>query len=65
MTDVTTGSEAAPDTAPPIPREHLLVIITLIVATFVVILNETVMSVAIPVLQTELGVQFLKPEFKW
>ena len=56
MTDVTTGSEAAPDTAPPIPREHLLVIITLIVATFVVILNETVMSVAIPVLQTELGV---------
>lgn len=45
----TTGSGA-------LPREHVLVIATLLVASFVVILNETVMSVAIPVLQEDLGV---------
>ncbi|WP_072736941.1 DHA2 family efflux MFS transporter permease subunit [Rhodococcus triatomae] len=38
-------------------RRHLLVIGVLLVASFVVILNETVMTIAIPVLQTELGVQ--------
>ncbi|EGD56420.1 MDR family MFS transporter [Gordonia neofelifaecis] len=37
-------------------RKDLTIIATLIVATFVVILNETVMSVAIPVLQKDLGV---------
>ncbi len=37
-------------------RQDLTIIATLIVATFVVILNETVMSVAIPVLQRDLGV---------
>jgi DHA2 family lincomycin resistance protein-like MFS transporter len=37
-------------------REHVVVIAVLLVATFVVILNETVMSVAVPVLQRDLGV---------
>ncbi|MDF9714957.1 multidrug efflux MFS transporter [Nocardioides sp. ChNu-153] len=37
-------------------RHDLVVIGVLLVASFVVILNETVMSVALPVLQTELGV---------
>lgn len=36
-------------------RRDLTIIATLIVATFVVILNETVMSVALPVLQRDLG----------
>ncbi|MFI6430234.1 MDR family MFS transporter [Rhodococcus oryzae] len=39
-----------------IERRHLQVIGVLLVATFVVILNETVMTIAIPVLQVELGV---------
>lgn len=57
MTAATTP--AAPTPAPPddrLSREHVVVIGVLLVATFVVILNETVMSVAIPVLQTDLGV---------
>ncbi|MGB3695833.1 MAG: MDR family MFS transporter [Gordonia sp. (in: high G+C Gram-positive bacteria)] len=37
-------------------RSSVALIATLIVATFVVILNETVMTVAIPVLQDDLGV---------
>ncbi|MBM7369088.1 MDR family MFS transporter [Gordonia hydrophobica] len=37
-------------------RTNLTIIATLIVATFVVILNETVMSIALPVLQRDLGV---------
>ncbi|GEE04185.1 MFS transporter [Gordonia spumicola] len=37
-------------------RTDYTIIGTLIVATFVVILNETVMSVALPVLQSDLGV---------
>lgn len=55
----TTGPETTDTEATrtaPLPREHLLVIVTLLVASFVVILNETVMSVAIPVLQDDLGV---------
>lgn len=36
-------------------KQDLAIIATLIVATFVVILNETVMSVALPVLQRDLG----------
>ncbi|BDI23656.1 MDR family MFS transporter [Herbiconiux sp. L3-i23] len=39
-----------------LPREHRNVIALLLVAAFVVILNETVMSVALPVLQRDLGV---------
>lgn len=38
-------------------REHVLVIGTLLVSCFVVILNETVMSIAIPVLQEDLGIE--------
>ncbi|MFW0784476.1 MDR family MFS transporter [Gordonia sp. CPCC 206044] len=37
-------------------RENLLVISVLLIASFVVILNETVMSIAIPVLQEDLDV---------
>ncbi|WP_132994036.1 MDR family MFS transporter [Gordonia zhaorongruii] len=37
-------------------RNDFTIIATLIVATFVVVLNETVMSVALPVLQSDLGV---------
>ncbi|ALX05996.1 MDR family MFS transporter [Aeromicrobium erythreum] len=55
MSTATTDPTATTDT-PPLPREHLLVIGTLLVASFVVILNETVMSVAVPVLQDDLGV---------
>ncbi|WP_084638214.1 MDR family MFS transporter [Gordonia shandongensis] len=56
---MTADPAAAPadDTAgTAMPRTDLTIIATLIVATFVVILNETVMSVAIPVLQDDLGV---------
>ncbi|MDT9593387.1 MDR family MFS transporter [Nocardioides zeae] len=42
--------------APSIARRDLTVIGVLLVAAFVVVLNETVMSVALPVLQTEMGV---------
>lgn len=51
--DTPDGDTAAGDR---IERRHLRVIGVLLVATFVVILNETVMSIAIPVLQVELGV---------
>ncbi|MET0589602.1 MAG: MDR family MFS transporter, partial [Naasia sp.] len=39
-----------------LPKEHRNVIALLLVAAFTVILNETVMSVALPVLQDDLGV---------
>lgn len=52
----TTTDSAATNAVPRLSREHLLVIGTLLVASFVVILNETVMSVAVPVLQDDLGV---------
>ena len=45
--------------APPsgtLSRQHRIVIAVLMVAAFTVILNETVMSVALPVLQDDLGV---------
>ena len=45
--------------APPsgtLSRQHRVVIAVLMVAAFTVILNETVMSVALPVLQDDLGV---------
>lgn len=47
---------AADTTSSKLSRQDFTIIATLIVATFVVILNETVMSVAIPVLQIDLGV---------
>ncbi len=68
MSDVTTDHAPRADGPEPggpaqpqpgstaLPREHALVIGVLIVSSFVVILNETVMSVAIPVLQDEFGV---------
>ncbi|NLU83816.1 MDR family MFS transporter [Rhodococcus sp. HNM0569] len=46
----------SPPHAERLSRPHVLLIAVLLVAAFVVVLNETVMSVAIPVLQTELGV---------
>lgn len=56
MESVTDQAAAPAEDDAALPREHVLVIATLLVSTFVVILNETVMSVAIPVLQTDLGV---------
>ncbi|MEH3156816.1 MAG: MFS transporter, partial [Gordonia paraffinivorans] len=57
MTAATTPAAPTPAASDDrIPREHLVVIGVLLIATFVVILNETVMSVAIPVLQQDLGV---------
>ncbi|MGJ9412630.1 DHA2 family efflux MFS transporter permease subunit [Aeromicrobium sp. CF4.19] len=61
MSDVTLQDQNPTPGRPPAPaarlsREHALVIGVLLVSSFVVILNETVMSVAIPVLQDELGV---------
>ncbi|GAA2051487.1 MDR family MFS transporter [Williamsia deligens] len=56
-----TVAQTPPGTPPTIAddrlsREHVVVIAVLLIATFVVILNETVMSVAVPVLQRDLGV---------
>ncbi|MCF8607533.1 multidrug efflux MFS transporter [Gordonia sp. HY442] len=48
-------STAAAPTAPP-PASVNLVIVLLLVATFVMILNETIMSVAIPVLMVDLEI---------
>ncbi|WP_368498987.1 MDR family MFS transporter [Herbiconiux sp. A18JL235] len=62
MTDSITGSTAlAADTAPPddqarLARRNKLVINLLLVSAFVVILNETIMGVAIPHLVTDLGI---------
>lgn len=62
MTVARTSPETStPETSTPavddrLSREHVVVIAVLLVATFVVILNETVMSVAVPVLQRDLGV---------
>lgn len=56
MTESTHLDEAEGATESRLERRHLQVIGVLLVATFVVILNETVMSIAIPVLQVELGV---------
>ncbi|TSD68290.1 MDR family MFS transporter [Aeromicrobium piscarium] len=50
-------SAPASQAAPKLAREHLILIGVLLVASFVVILNETVMSVALPVLQEDLGVE--------
>ncbi|GAA1916274.1 DHA2 family efflux MFS transporter permease subunit [Nocardioides lentus] len=42
--------------APRLTREQVLLLASLLVGTFVVILNETTMSVALPVLQSSFGV---------
>ena len=60
MTDVSTDLDASAQ--PPVADDRLspeqvLAIGTLLVSCFVVILNETVMSIALPVLQTDLGIQ--------
>jgi MFS transporter, DHA2 family, lincomycin resistance protein len=44
------------DAAPRLTREQVLLLGSLLVGTFVVILNETTMSVALPVLQSSFGV---------
>ncbi|WP_124711192.1 MDR family MFS transporter [Gordonia insulae] len=55
MSDPAVPSDPAP-ADDRLSRENLVVIGVLLVASFVVILNETVMSIAIPVLQRDLGV---------
>ena len=54
MTTATTTQQARSSTA--LPREARSVIVTLLVAAFVVILNETIMGVALPRLMTDLGI---------
>ncbi|MFC3243858.1 DHA2 family efflux MFS transporter permease subunit [Gordonia humi] len=49
------SSEAATPTPPP-PKSVNIVIVLLLVATFVMILNETTMAVAIPVLMQDLNI---------
>lgn len=56
MTDLTEPAVTNDVADDELSREHLLVIGVLLVSSFVVILNETVMSVAIPVLQEDLGI---------
>ena len=53
-----TTTDARPDTdrGSRLPARDRSVIITLLVATFVVILNETIMGVALPRLMTDLDV---------
>jgi DHA2 family lincomycin resistance protein-like MFS transporter len=46
-----------------LPAAHRTVIVTLLVATFVVILNETIMGVALPHLMRDLGVS--APTVQW
>ena len=50
-----TSTASTPD-APALAPQHRAVILILLIATFVVILNETIMNVALPRLMTELGV---------
>ncbi len=54
MTDTTTF--AAPQLEEKTSRHDLAIIYTMLIATFVVILNETIMNVAIPKLMTEFSV---------
>ena len=55
--DGPSGNAAASERSDKLPRHHRNVIALLLVAAFVVILNETVMSVALPVLQGDLGIE--------
>ncbi|MGQ4268809.1 MDR family MFS transporter [Nocardiopsis changdeensis] len=58
MTGTPTPSDRAPETADtgPEPRADRLVIPLLLVSAFVVILNETIMGVALPALNEDLGI---------
>jgi DHA2 family lincomycin resistance protein-like MFS transporter len=69
-TDITSGANGEPITATAAPqapekmsRESVTVIVTLLVATFVVILNETIMNVALQRLMTDLRVD--APTVQW
>ncbi|MBT2515765.1 DHA2 family efflux MFS transporter permease subunit [Arthrobacter sp. ISL-30] len=69
-TDITSGANGEPITAASVQqssgkmsRESVTVIVTLLVATFVVILNETIMNVALQRLMTDLGVD--APTVQW
>ncbi len=56
-TPAATGSQRRDDgRGQPLPVAHRTAIMTLLVATFVVILNETIMGVALPHLMVDLGV---------
>ncbi|MCU1569480.1 MAG: multidrug resistance transporter, superfamily protein [Naasia sp.] len=54
--DVASSAEAGHHGGERLPRHHRNVIAVLMIAAFTVILNETVMSVALPVLQEDLGI---------
>ena len=54
MTTATSAPQAGTSTA--LPREARSIIVTLLVAAFVVILNETIMGVALPRLMSDLGI---------
>src|ERR671914_2422061 len=56
QSDVLDRASSAPDTAGQLSARDRTVIAVLLVSTFVVILNETIMSVALPVLMTDLRV---------
>ena len=59
-TDITSDAHGNPVQTTTItekmPRESVTVIVTLLVATFVVILNETIMNVALQRLMTDLSI---------
>ncbi|MEE2522003.1 MDR family MFS transporter [Pseudarthrobacter sp. J75] len=56
-------SEVKPAVSGKMSRESVTIIATLLVATFVVILNETIMNVALPRLMVDLGVS--APTVQW
>ncbi|WP_426301471.1 DHA2 family efflux MFS transporter permease subunit [Arthrobacter sp. R-11] len=67
-TDITSDAHGNPvqNTSTPVdkmPRESVTVIVTLLVATFVVILNETIMNVALQRLMTDLAID--APTVQW
>lgn len=67
-TDITSDAHGNPvqnatTTTDKMPRESVTVIVTLLVATFVVILNETIMNVALQRLMTDLKVD--APTVQW
>ncbi len=57
QSEVLDRGSSQPHTAGELSVRHRTVIGVLLVSTFVVILNETIMSVALPTLMTELGVE--------
>jgi DHA2 family lincomycin resistance protein-like MFS transporter len=66
-TDITSDAHGNPVqntlTTDKMPRESVTVIVTLLVATFVVILNETIMNVALQRLMTDLAID--APTVQW